>query len=451
LKNTRLATEPIVSLLIKLSIPAMISMIIQALYNIVDSIFVARLSKEALAAVSLAFPLQMMIISLGIGTGVGVTSLISRLLGQNEKEKGILVAKNALLLSFVYGLITTITGVFFSKQIMLLLSDDMQLVNLSSSYIRIILIGSVAIYIPMISNNILRGEGNTFIPMITMLIGSISNIILDPLLIFGIGFFPRLGVEGAALATIISRIINGIFILFILFKGDNQIKIRFDNMKFKMSILKDIYVVAIPAIAIQMLASIMMLGYNLIISSYGAVVISVMGIYFRLQSFVLMPVFGLAQGYMPILGYNYGSRNINRMKQTIKVGLIIGFILTFLGFLLFFLLPDKLIMLFDKELVEIGTDALKKISFTYIIVGISIVGSTTFQALGKGIPSLILSILRQIVLLIPIAYIFNELWGLDMIWYSIPVSEFIAFVVTILWLRRFLNKTYNEIEYYNGS
>jgi len=445
--SSRLGTEPVVPLLFKLAIPSIISMFIQALYNVVDSIFVARISESALAGLSLAFPIQLILIAIGVGTGVGTTSLISRLLGQGNEKRASNVAEHVLLVSLIYGLSVGIAGILMSKNLIGLFTDNPVLIDFGSRYIRIILIGSTALFIPMIANNILRGEGNTFIPMITMLIGTILNIILDPFLIFGYGPFPQLGVEGAALATVLSRIISGTFILIILFRGNNQVKINLQNFDFDMTILKDIYQVGFPAMTMQILGSIMLSGLNIILGGYSATAIAAMGIYFRLQSFVFMPVFGLNQGYMPIIGYNYGHNNPDRMKQAMKSGFIIAFSFTACGFLIFQIFPMQLIKMFSSspELLAIGKDALTKISLAFPIIGPAIIGSTTFQAVGKGMPSLLLSFSRQIILLLPLAFILGRIGGLNLLWYSFPIAELITVLFMIFWLRSTLKTLFSQM------
>lgn len=443
-----LGVKPILSLLFKLSIPSILSMFIQALYNIVDSIFVAKLSEEALAALSLAFPIQMVLIAIAVGTGVGTSSLISRLLGQGSKQRASNAAEHVLLIAVIYGVIVGILGLLFSNKLISLFTKDTILIDLGTQYIRIILLGSIALFIPMISNNILRGEGNTFIPMVTMLIGSLLNMALDPLLIFGIGFFPELGIEGAAIATVVSRIISGSFILYMLFNGNNHIKLDLRNFKFDISILKGIYKVGLPAMTMQLLGSFMIAGINAIVASYSTVAIAAMGIYFKLQSFVFMPVFGLNQGYMPILGYNYGHNNAERMKKAIRYGFIVAFVFTSLGFLIFQLFPIQLLRMFDasNELLDIGRTALTTISLAFPIIGPAIVGSTTFQALGMGLPSLILSFSRQIIILLPLAYILSLTGKLNLVWFAFPLSEVISAVFLVIWLRKALKKVFSQMK-----
>lgn len=448
LKENRLGVEPILPLLIKLSIPSMISMSIQALYNVVDSIYVGRLSADALSSLSIAFPLQMILISIAVGTGVGTSSLISRLLGQGKNEKASNAAEHVMLLSLFYGLIIGLVGYFFSDDLIRLLTDSPVLIGPATEYIRIIFMGSVFLFVPMLANNILRGEGNTFVPMISMLIGSIINIILDPFLIFGIGPFPMMGVAGAAYATVIGRAISGIYIVYKVLTNDKDLKLNLRAFKFNFKIIRDIYSVGFPAMVMQLLASVMVMGLNLIVGGYNEYAVAVVGVYFKLQSFVFMPVFGLNQGYMPIIGYNYGHNNPKRMKETLKYGLIVGFTITTLGFILFQTIPETLIKMFNsnEELVSIGVDALKTISLAFPIIGLSIVGSTTLQAVGRGFASMIVSFLRQIIVLLPVAYLLGKSGGLSWVWYSFPISEAISFVILIFLFRNIFVKIIKDLE-----
>ena len=447
-KSDRLGTENILSLLFKLSVPSIIGMAIQALYNVVDSIYIGRLSKQALSALSLSFPIQILLIAIAVGTGVGSSSLISRLLGERDETQADNAAEHTIAITIVYGLIFFIIGYFFSRELFQLLTNDIELINLGTEYIRIIMLGSIAMFFPMIANNILRGEGNTFAPMITMLIGAIINIILDPFLIFGLWGFPALGVAGAAYATILARFISGIFIAYILFSDNNQLKLKMKDFQFDSTIIYKIYKVGFPAMVMQLLASIMILGANWILSQYHQLAIAAMGIYFRLQSFVFMPVFGLTQGYMPIIGYNYGHNKPERMKKTIKYGFIVAISFTSIGLLLFQIFAEELIHLFNKDpdLIKIGATALKRISIAFPIIGPAIIGSTTFQAIGKGMPSLLLSFLRQIILLLPIMYLLGEYYGLETLWYAFPISETIATILMIVWLSTSLKSIFAEME-----
>ncbi|MBM7624554.1 MATE family efflux transporter [Sporohalobacter salinus] len=451
-QSDRLGIEAIMPLLIKLSTPAIIGMIVQALYNIVDSIYVGRLSTEALSALSLAFPIQLILVALGVGTGVGTSSLISRLLGKGEEERANNVAEHVVLISIGYGLIIGIIGFFWADNLIHLFTNNTLLIDLGHKYMKIIMAGSLAIFIPMIFNSILRGEGNTFLPMLTMVIGAGLNIFLDPFLIFGLGFFPKLGVAGAAYATVFSRLVSGIFITLVLFSDKNQVQLKLSKFKFDFQIIKEIYQVGFPAMVMRLLASIMLLGMNKIVSNYSTTAIAVVGIFFRLQSFILLPVFGFNQGFLPIVGYNYGHNNPQRMKKTIIYGTSSAFCFTLIGFSIFQLFPANLIKFFnqDPELIRIGTSALRKISFAYLLAGINIVGSATFQAIGKGFPSLLVSFLRQIILILPLMYLLGDLYGLNAVWFAVPIAEVISFILLAVWLMSTLKKSFTHMEQKNS-
>jgi putative MATE family efflux protein len=431
----KLESDNILSLLIKLSIPGIISMFIHALYNVVDSIWIGHLSKEALAALSLAFPVQIILIAVGVGTGVGVTSLISRLIGKGELQKASNTAEHGLIIAVFYGIAGFFVGLFYSHHIISLFTDTPFLIDMGSQYIKIILMGTMAMSVPIISNTILRGEGNTFTPMITMLIGSVMNLVLDPFFIFGWWIFPRLEIQGAAIATVLSRIVSGIFILYILFKGKNLISLNMKYFSWDLNLLKGIYNVGLPTMVMQLIASFMVAAVNTVLGTYSPIAIAAMGIYFRLQSFVFMPVFGLNQGFMPLVGYNYGHKKPDRIKKTIVYGCIISFVFALIGFFIFQAFPSHLVKIFndDQQLVDIGTHALKTISLLYPIAGFTIIASVTFQAFGKGFRSLLISVLRQIILLLPLVYLFGKIGGLSLIWYAFPAAEWTAFICIIPW------------------
>lgn len=448
-KSKKLGTEPIIPLLMRLSIPSIIAMAIQALYNVVDSIYVGRVSTDALSALSLAFPIQMILIAIGVGTGVGASSLISRRLGENKEHAAVNAAEHSIMLSLAYGIIIAILGFLFSDQILQLFTSESNLIKMGSEYIKIILIGSTAMFFPMISNNILRGEGNTFTPMVAMLIGSIINIILDPFLIFGIWIFPEMGVAGAAIATVAARMISGFFLVYILlFSKKNELQISLKDFAFDFEIIKDIYVVGFPAMVMQFLVSFMLGGMNKILAEFGSTAIAAAGIYFRLQSFVFMPVFGLNQGYMPIMGYNFGHNNPERMKKTFKSALLVAFIFTTTGLVIFQTVPDLLIRMFnsDPKLLEIGISALKKISLSFPIIGPAIIISTTFQALGNGFPSLFFSFLRQIIVLLPVMYLLGQRFGLEFLWFAFPISETVSILPASFWIRLKLKSIFQEMK-----
>jgi putative MATE family efflux protein len=411
-------------------------MIIQAMYNIVDSIYVGRLSTDALSALSISFPVQMVLIAVGVGTGVGTSSLISRLLGQGDNCRANNVAEHVFFIAIIYGIIGGLVGVFFAEDIIKIFTDDPVLIDLGYQYINIILTGSMAVFIPATFNYILRGEGNTFLPMMTMIIGAVLNMIIDPFLIFGLGPFPQLGVAGAAYATIFSRAVGGVFIIFVLFSDKNELTLKLEDFKFDFQIIKEIYNVGIPAMANRLLFSIAVVFINLILGAFSSTAIAVMGLIFRMQSFFLMMVFGLTQGYLPIVGYNFGHNNPERMKKTILIGNAAALSFGVIGFAVFQLFPEVIIKLFnsDPKLLNIGVSALKRVSLSYFFMVLNIIGVATFQAVGKGMPSFAITFLRQAVFLVPGMYILGEIFGLDAVWYSFPIAELTAFIIMSTWL-----------------
>ncbi|MEN1761220.1 MATE family efflux transporter [Anoxynatronum sibiricum] len=446
--HQRLGSEPILPLLFKLSVPGMISMTIQALYNVVDSFFVARISEGALTALSIAFPVHIFLIAIATGTGVGTSSLISRLLGQQKHEDAILVAQHVLGASLVYGVLSAIAGLMLAGPLVRAFSNDPEVIRYGIQYTRIIMLGGVFLFTSIVANDILRGQGNTFLPMLSMMLGAITNIILDPLMIFGIGFFPRMEVTGAAVATVISKAVSCFFILLLLYRGQHQVKPKVGTFPVNFSILKSVYQVGLPSMFMQFLTSFMIGGLNMVVGTYTETAMAVTGVYFRLQSFVLMPVFGLTQGYIPIIGYNYGAGNAPRMKQALRYGLLTALVITSTGAFLFRFIPQQLIGLFQPgpEMLAIGSEALTTISLGLFIVGPAIIGATTFQAIGLGLPSLALSFLRQMVLLLPFAWILGRMWGLSAVWYAFPLSEFIALVIMVFWLGRRLQKVFTSLD-----
>ena len=442
--SERMGSAPILPLLFKLAIPIMIGMATQAIYNVVDSIYVGHISKEALSAVTLAFPIQMILIAISVGTGVGVTSLISRSLGEGDGKKAGLAAENAILVSLILGVLVALLGAAFSTPITKIFTNDPILIEMTSRYIRIIMLGSIALFTPQVLQGILQGEGNTFIPMVMMIASAVLNIVLDPLLIFGIGFFPELGIEGAAYATVSARLIGGIILIFIMIRSKRDIKINLKTFKFMPNIIGEIYKVGFPAMAMQLLGSITLAVINLILGGLSTTAIAAYGIYYRLQSFVFMPVFGMGQGALPIIGYNYGNKNLQRVKQTASFAMLFSILFTLIGFGIFQLFPSQLIAMFNdnSELLEIGVTAIKTISLGILFVGPTMISANIFQALGKGTPSLVISVLRNIGVLIPIMYLLATMFGLNMVWYAFPITEFASAAISIVWLMS-LSKTVN--------
>jgi len=443
-KKNKMATESVAKLVITMSLPPIVSMFIQSMYNVVDSIFVSRISMDALTSVSLAFPLQMIIVSLFVGTGAGISSLISRKLGEGNIKDASKAANHGLVINIFYSLITAIIGIFFTKGFVSMFTNDIVLQNLTIQYLQIILIVSFGSFITQAGISILQSTGNTFVPMVTQLVGAITNIILDPILIFGWFGLPAMGVRGAAIATVIGQLISFILTMKVLFKDNNSLNLTLKGFTLNYKTIIDIYVVGLPAIIMQSLISVMVSGLNIILISFSSAAVAVLGIYFKLQSFIFMPIFGLAQGIRPIMGYNYGAKNKSRVLETFKTAIIISVSIMLIGTFIFRIFPRELLSLFDsnEEMMIIGVKALKTISMTFAFAAVGITISTAFQAFGKGMISLIISFTRQIIILLPSAFILSKYFGLNAIWYSFTISEIISVGIAIPALAIYLEKTF---------
>ena len=445
--QNKMGTKPMLPLLLGMSLPAMFSMMIQALYNVVDSIFVAQYHPEALQAVSLAFPLQLIMISFAIGTAVGVNSLIARRLGAKNFAEANTAATTGLILAVFNWLLFVVIGLTVSRPFIALFTPNQNVIDYGASYLTVVLCVSTGIMISSMCEKILQATGNMIIPMITQLIGAVINIIFDPLLIFGVGFFPRLGVLGAAIATVFGQLCAMAFILIILFTKKHDVKVTFKGFRLQKTVLKNIYAVSFPAIIMQSLGSVMVSGINAIIAmadiavDIAAAYINAFGIYFKLQSFIFMPVFGLNQGVMPIIGYNYGARNKKRMYSAFKLGLLIAAIIMAAGTLLFQLAPNWLLSLFESEtagdiaantmLTELGVPVLRIISISFILAACGIMFSCLFQAVGKGFYSMMMSLCRQLFVLLPVAFILSKI-DMQAMWYAFPIAEVVCLLIAVV-------------------
>ena len=445
--QNKMGTKPMLPLLLGMSLPAMFSMLIQALYNVVDSIFVARFNPKALQAVSLAYPLQMILISFCVGTAVGVNSLIARRLGAKNYQEANAAATTGMVLAVINWAAFLLIGLLFSRPFIALFTADATVIEYGTQYLTIVLCVSVGMMISGMGEKILQSTGNMIVPMLTQLLGAVINIIFDPLLIFGIGFFPRLGVIGAAAATVFGQLCSMAFILIILFVKKHEVKITFRGFRVRRQTLKNIYAVGFPAIIMQSIGSVMVSGVNAIISiadvtaEYAAAYINAFGVYFKLQSFVFMPVFGLNQGVSPIIGYNYGARNKKRMYAAFRLGIIIAAAIMAAGTLLFQLAPNWLLSLFESDaaadmaanalMAEVGVPVLRIISLSFILAAVGILFSTLFQAVGKGLYSMIMSVSRQLVVLLPVAFVLSKI-NLTVMWYAFPISELVSLGLAVV-------------------
>lgn len=434
-------------LIMSMSLPAMFSMIIQALYNIVDSIFVAQINENALTAVSLAYPVQMLIISVAVGTGVGLNSLVSRKLGENKQDEADSAATHGLFLGIATWIIFMLLGIFLTGTFFKMFTDDPEIFAMGTQYLSCCMIFSIGVFVELNLEKTLQATGNMIYPMLFMLVGAITNIILDPLFIFGIGFFPKLGVLGAAVATVIGQICSMLFALYVVLRKDHAVKISPKHFKFNWSTVKNIYAVGFPSIIMQSISSIMIFFMNGILISFSNSAVSVLGVYYKLQSFVFMPVFGLTHGVMPIIGFNYGARKKDRMLSALKYGCLIAFVIMLVGTAVFWLLPSQLLMMFNasESMLSIGVPALRTISICFIPATIGIMFTTLFQAVGKGIRSLLISVLRQLVILLPTA-IFLSYAGLTYVWYAFPIAEAGALLAAILLYINLLKKDFKKLD-----
>lgn len=430
MRMRRMGEMPVGRLIITMSWPAMIAMLIQAFYNVVDSFFVSRISEQALAAVTYVFPIQMLLISIGVGTGVGINSLISRRLGAKLYEEADLAANHGYRLSFFNWMFFALIGIFLSKPFMHLMSDTPYIVDSGIQYMSIITIGSLFCIVQMTTEKILQATGNMIIPMICGIVGGVSNIILDPLFIFGIGPFPELGVAGAAVATVLGQMLSMIVGQIVLFKGKHAVKVRLWGWKFHGRIIRDIYAVGAPAIMMQSIASIMQFGMNIILGTLTETAVAVLGVYGRLQSFIFMPVFGLNQGVLPIMGFNFGARNRKRLMETFKKGFLFAFIIMSAGLIIFQLFPRELLAMFNsqnsQDMFDIGIPALRYISLCFLPASFGIMSSSIFQATAHGFLSLWGSLLRQLVGILPLAWILASIGGVNLVWFSFPLAELIG-------------------------
>ena len=442
--ENKMGTMPIGKLLFNMSLPMMISMLVQALYNIVDSIFVAKLSENALTAVSLAFPLQTLLIAVGTGTGVGMNALLSKSLGEKNFKKANATASNAAVLYFFSYLVFFILGFtivrpFYASQIG---NADQEIMKLGIEYLTTVMIFSFGLLAQVFFERLLTSTGRTIFSMTSQLTGAITNIILDPILIFGLLGAPKMGVTGAAVATVIGQCVAALVAGFCNHRYNHDVKLKFHGFRLDFHIIGTIYAVGIPTIIMQSIGSVMTYCMNRILIEFSSTATAVFGVYFKLQSFFFMPVFGLNNGITPIIAYNYGAGQRKRMLKTIKLSMLVAFFLTFIGFLCFEGIPQILLSLFNAsdEMLTIGVPALRIIGIHYLIAWFCIVSGTVFQALGKAFFSMIVSIMRQLFVLIPAAYILAKLGGLHVVWWSFPIAEVISLMVSSFFLVR-INRT----------
>ncbi len=435
LKENKMGTMPMTRLILTMSLPAIFSMTILAMYNVVDSIFISHYDMDGFTAVSLAFPLQLLLIAASVGTAIGVNSLVSRKLGEQNFEQANATATHGLVLCLFTYAFFLLLGLFGVRPFMDAFSGGNQrVVEAGVQYFTCVLCLSLFSIIQVMIEKTLQATGNMIYPMLFQLLGAVVNIIFDPLLIFGIGIFPEMGVLGAAVATVFGQFCGMVFALIILFRKRHKVQIRLKGFRFDPITVKNIYAVGFPSIIMQSIGAIMMLGLNAIFQAHRSIVsVDVFGIYFKLQSFVFMPCFGLNQGLMPIFGYNYGARNKARLYSALLRGVIIAAAIMLTGTILMWTIPDVLLSMFGNEssftdvdaatLMREGERAFRIISLCFVPAAVGIVFTTLFQAVGKGFRSLIMSFCRQLIILLPTALLLSVTTGVGNAWYAFPIAE----------------------------
>ena len=436
--ENKMGTMPINKLIINMSLPLITSMFVQAFYNIVDSLFVARINEDALTAVSMSFPAQNLMISAGVGVGVGITALIARYLGAHD-EKGITrVVHNGIFLGILNSILFALFGIFLAKFYFEFQKASGIIETYGIQYLSICSIFAFSIIMEITFERMLIASGKTIYTMITQSTGAIINIIFDPILIFGLFGFPKMGIVGAAVATIFGQTVAMFMALYFNVAKNHEVRISIKKFAVDFKTIVNIYEIGFPSIVMQSAASFMIFQLNNLLASFSTTATAVLGVYFKLQSFVILPVFGLNNSVISIVSYNYGAGKIKRLLKTVKVANIYAFSIMLAGFVLCQILPVQILKIFDASdnMLAIGVPALRIISFSFLIAPFSIVSSGTFQALGKGTFSLIISLIRQLIVILPLSYLLSRIMGMKGVWIAFPIAEIVAGILTIIYLRK---------------
>ena len=447
-KENKMGIMPVNRLLITMALPMMLSMLVQACYNIVDSLYISRVNEECLTAVSLAFALQMIMVSFSGGLGVGINALLSKSLGEKNYKEANCAAMNGILIAFIGAIAFLIFGVFFCESYFLAQTKDAVIVKEGTAYLSVCMMFSFAMIAQMILERLLQSTGKTVYSMITQMVGAIINIILDPIFIFGYLGVPKMGTAGAAIATVCGQSVAAVLAFIFNLKFNKEIRLSLAGLKPRFDTIKKILVVGFPAMIMQSVGSVMNFGMNQILLSFTSTATAVFGVYFKLNSFIFMPVFGMNNAVVPILAYNYGAKNKKRMTKTMKLSIMYAFIIMTIGLVIFQTVPDKLLGLFDasEDMLAIGIPALRIISLSFVIASVNIILISSFQALGNGHYSLIISVCRQLVVLLPVAYLFSLTGNINMVWWSFPIAEIVALVLCVAYFTRLYRKKIKPLE-----
>lgn len=440
--TNKMGTMPVAKLILNMSLPMMFSMLILALYNIVDSMFVAKINEDALTAVSLAFPIQNLITSFGIGTGVGVNALLSRRLGEQNQSDVNKTAMNGIFLAICTGIVFIILGFFFLSFYLYSQTNSERIIEYGLQYLHIAVYSCPIILLSMMMDKILQSTGRTIYTMISQIAGAVTNIIFDPILIFGIGIFPAMGVTGAAIATMLGQFVGLCVGIAANIKRNPDVQFKLKYLRPDGKIILDIYKVGVPSIILSSITSVTTYFLNLIIGAFSSTAIAVYGVYFKLNSFIFMPVFGLNNGVVPIVAYNYGAKDKNRIVKAIKYSLLMAATIMTVGTLIFLIFPGTLLKIFSASdsMMEIGIPAMRIISTSFIGAAISISFSSVFQALGKAFYSMLMSFIRQLIVLLPSAYLLSLLGNINLIWLCFPIAEVAAVALSVGYMMSIYNK-----------
>lgn len=447
-KENIMGTQPISKLLPSMSFPIILSMLVQALYNVVDSIFVSMVSENALTSVSLIFPIQNLMIAVAVGTAVGINALLSRRLGEKNFEAANRVANNGILVTLASFAAFALLGIVGSDAFMAAFTQNEEIAKAGADYMRIVTIFSLGVFVEITMERILQVTGKTVYQMLSQMTGAVVNIILDPIMIFGLLGCPKMGVAGAAAATVIGQWCSMVVALILNHCKNHEVRLSLAGIKPHWHTIRGIYQVGLPSIIMQSIGSVMVFGMNKILIFFTETAVSVFGVYFKLQSFVFMPVFGVTNALIPIVGYNYGARQRKRIMDTIRLGIIMSTAIMALGLVIFQLFPEQLLLLFNakEDMLSIGVPALRLISLCFLFAGVGVVLSSVFQALGDGMLSLWISVIRQLLLLLPSAYVLSKLGGLSAVWYSFLFAECFGFALSLLFFRYLYNKKIRHVE-----
>ena len=446
-KENKMGTMPVNKLLISMSLPMMVSMLVQALYNVVDSIFVSRVNEAALTAVSLAFPIQTLMIAVAGGTCVGINAVLSKALGEKDQKRADNAAASGVVLMAASYLLFLLVGLFVTRVFYLSQTQDAQIVQYGVEYLSIVCCCSFGLFAQFVFERLLQSTGRTFYIMITQGTGAVINIILDPIFIFGLCGMPRMGVAGAAVATVTGQIVAGTIAFVINSKKNDDIHLSLKKLKLERQVVGQIYKIGIPSMIMQAIGSVMTYGMNLILISFTSTATAVFGVYFKLQSFIFMPVFGMNNGLVPILAYNYGAGRRDRFVQALKCGIFYAVGIMAVGVVIFQSIPHVLLGFFEasEEMLAIGVPALRTISLCFVMAGFSIICGTSFQALGNAVYSMITSIARQLLVLLPAAYLLSLAGNVDYVWWSFPIAELVSLGMTVFFLIQINRKVIRHI------